>query len=231
MNKNLVILPARNRPDSAARCVEALQKHSVQSDICVAIDEDQSEMYPRIPGVIYEVGERVLMNPKLNRVAIKYAPQYETVFFLGDDHLVRTPQWDRHLASAIASKGYGLAFGNDLLKGINLATAVMMSTNIIRTIGYMTPPKLRHLYVDDFWMHLGKRLGSLHYFDQVIIEHLHPTAGKQAWDPQYRQVNSGEYFDADRTEFARYLSEDFESDLAKLSAALGSPSPARTAAK
>jgi hypothetical protein len=96
-----------------------------------------------------------------------------------------------------------------------------MSTNIIRAVGYMAPPKLVHLYMDNYWMILGSRLGSLWYFDKVIVEHLHPVAGKVAWDEQYREVNSDEIGNADRAELHRYMEEEFAGELEKITKALG----------
>ena len=221
MNTNLVILPTRSRPENAERCINALKEHSVMSDFCIAIDDDQADLYPRLDGVIYEVNPRLRMNGTLNLVANKYADKYETIYFLGDDHLVRTPNWDEYLAGAIATKGYGLAYGNDLLQGISLATAVMMSTNIIKAVGYMAPPKLVHLFMDNYWMSLGRKLGTLWYFDKVIIEHLHPVAGKVEWDEQYMEANSTEVSNGDRDEFLRYIKEDFDNEYAKITKALG----------
>ena len=215
-NSNLVILPSRSRPDNVERCINALKENSFISDFCVAIDDDQSDLYPRLDGVIYEVNPRLRMNGTLNLVANKYADKYKTIYFLGDDHLVKTKDWDKHLAEAINIKGYGLAYGNDLLQGKNLATAVMMSTNIIQTLGFMAPPKLIHLFMDNFWMTLGLKINSLYYFDDVIIEHLHPFAGKAEMDAGYIDANSQEVGSADQKEFARYLSEEFEDDLKKV---------------
>lgn len=221
MNTNLVILPTRSRPDSAERCINALKEHSTISDFVIAIDDDQSDLYPRLDGVTYEVNPRLRMNGTLNLVANKYTDKYETIFFLGDDHLVQTPAWDQYLSGAIAQKGYGLAYGNDLLQGVGLATAVMMSTNIIKPVGYMAPPKLVHLFMDNYWMTLGKRLGTLWYFEKVIIEHLHPVAGKVAWDDQYREANSDEVSNGDKKEFTRYLNEEFDTEFEKIKDALG----------
>lgn len=221
MNTNLVILPTRDRPDNAERCINALKEHSVLSDFCIAIDDDQADLYPRLDDVIYEVNPRLRMNGTLNLVANKYVDKYETIFFLGDDHLVQTPNWDEYLSKAIASKGYGLAYGNDLLQGISLATAVMMSTNLIKPVGYMAPPKLIHLFMDNYWMTLGRNLGTLWYFDKVIIEHLHPVAGKVEWDDAYLLNNSTEVSNADRDEFLRYLKEDWDTEFGKIKAHLG----------
>ncbi|NCV65265.1 MAG: hypothetical protein EBW16_03430 [Burkholderiaceae bacterium] len=51
----------------------------------------------------------------------------------------------------------------DLFQGQNLATAVMMSTNIIKALGFMAPPKLIHLYMDNFWMAIGNILDCIDY--------------------------------------------------------------------
>ena len=220
MNSNLVILPTRDRPDNAERCINALKEHSVLSDFCIAIDDDQADLYPRLDDVIYEVNPRLRMNGTLNLVANKYVDKYETIFFLGDDHLVQTPNWDEYLSKAIASKGYGLAYGNDLLQGVNLATAVMMSTNLIKPVGYMAPPKLIHLFMDNYWMTLGRNLGTLWYFDKVIIEHIHPVTGKTEWDEAYMAANSTEVSNKDREEFLRYIKEDWDTEFGKIKAHL-----------
>jgi hypothetical protein len=221
MNTNLVIIPSRSRPESIERAVKALKENSIISDICVAIDDDQADLYPRLDGVIYEVNPRLRMNGTLNLVANKYADKYETIFFMGDDHLPSTHQWDHFLSGAIASKGYGLAYGNDLFQGKNLATAVMMSTNIIRIFGFMAPPKLVHLFMDNFWMLLGMDLDAIWYFDDVIIEHLHFLAGKSQVDAGYIENNSNDVGIADRQELARYIESTYQADLARFKESVG----------
>ena len=47
-----------------------------------------------IEGVFYEVNPRLRMNGTLNLVATRYASNYKTIHFLGDDHMVRTKGWD-----------------------------------------------------------------------------------------------------------------------------------------
>jgi hypothetical protein len=218
---NLVILPSRSRPENVARCINALKENSLISDFCVAIDDDQSDLYPRLDGVIYEVNPRLRVNGTLNLVAIKYAKKYKTICFIGDDHLVKSKNWDQSLAEPINTKGYGISYGNDLLQGQNLPTAAMMSTNIIEILGFMSPPQLIHLFIDNFWMVLGLNIGSLYYFEDVIIEHLHPYAGKAEIDDGYIDANSTERVSADEREFARYLADEFENDFKKVMATLG----------
>ena len=221
MISNLVILPTRSRPDKTEEAVALLKENSTISDICVAIDDDQSDLYPRLDGVIYEVNERLRMNGTLNLVANKYADKYETIYFLGDDHHAKTKGWDELLYAPIKARGYGFAYGDDLFQRQNLATAVMMSTNMIRILGFMAPPKLIHLYMDNFWMSLGQALQCIDYVPQVIVEHMHFAAGKSVKDDQYAEVNSTEMYAKDKATYMTYLQTELKHDLEKLLSGLG----------
>jgi hypothetical protein len=216
MNTNLVILPTRGRPENAARCVDYLKENSSISDIVIAIDDDQSDLYPRIDDVTYEVNPRLRMNGTLNLVANKYADKYETIYFLGDDHIARTPGWDELLYAPIKDRGYGLSYGDDKFQRQNLATAVMMSTNIIKILGFMAPPKLIHLYMDNFWMSLGQALNCITYVPEVVVEHMHFAAGKSVKDEQYAEVNSQEMYDKDKATLMEYVQTQLKGDLEKL---------------
>ena len=213
---NLVILPSRGRPDKISDALDALKDYSHISDFIVAIDDDEADLYPRVDGFTYEVNPRLRMNGTLNLVANKYADKYETIYFLGDDHVVRTPGWDELLYAPIKARGYGLSYGDDKFQGGNLATAVMMSTNIIRILGYMAPPKLIHLYMDNFWMSLGKALNCLDYVPKAVIEHMHYLVGKSEQDAQYAEVNSGEMYQKDKETFIEYVQKQLYDDLEKL---------------
>jgi hypothetical protein len=188
----------------------------VISDFCVAIDDDQLEIYTLIPGIIYEVNPRLLMNGTLNLVASQYANEYQTITFLGDDHHVQTDRWDEILYATIKERGFGLSYGDDLLQGKNLATAIMMSTNLIRLLGFMAPPKQRHLFMDNFWMLLGQRLFCIDYHPEVIIEHQHYLVGKSSLDAMYAEVNSSEMYQHDQKAFIDYVATDFEKDLERV---------------
>ena len=220
MNTNLAVIPSRGRPDNVERAVAALKEHSKISDICVAIDDDEADLYPRIDGVIYEVNPRLRMNGTLNLVANKYADKYKTIYFLGDDHMVRTTGWDELLYAPIKERTYGLAYGDDKFQGEGLATAVMMSTNIIKILGFMSPPVLIHLYMDNFWMTMGHALDAINYVPAAVIEHMHYLNGKAEQDQGYIDVNSSEVYTADRAAFEQYAINHLKDDVIKVAAAL-----------
>jgi hypothetical protein len=77
----------------------------------------------------------------------------------------------------------------------------------------MVPPDMIHLYLDNFWMKLGNDLGKLRYISEVVLEHLHPMAGKAEWDEGYREVNAIEVYSADFKAFDNYIHSQQYQDL------------------
>ena len=213
--KVLLIVPTRSRPDSSIEFYESYKENSKITDLLFALDDDDVD-YPHIDGVMYEINPRMGMNGTLNFVANKHSEQYDYIAFMGDDHRIRTNGWDEQLVDSISGFKNGIAYGNDLLQGENLPTAVLLDANIVRKLGYMAPPNQRHLYLDDFWKHLGTTLGTLRYSANVIIEHLHFTAGKSEVDALYQEVNNPGLYSFDQNEYSKYLADQFNFDLEKL---------------
>jgi hypothetical protein len=109
-------------------------------------------------------------------------------------------------------------YGNDLLQGRALPTQVAMTSDIIRTLGYMAPTTLVHLFFDNFWLSLGSEAGCIRYLPNVIVEHRHPAAGKAALDAGYERVNSVAMQERDEAAWLDYLGEGFVGDVAKVRA-------------
>jgi hypothetical protein len=197
------------------RLFEAINATADFTELIFAIDADDVAEYgdlmhatAGVNNVKIVIAARMGMNGTLNHWANWMAPDYDYICFMGDDHLPITKGWDTKLAEAIGSEA-GIAYGNDLLQGENLPTAVVMSTKIIRALGFMSPPALKHLFLDNFWLAIGKALGNATYCPDVIIEHLHFTNGKAAHDERYAAVNNAEMHNADEAIFAEYMANEF----------------------
>ena len=211
----LTIVPTRGRCDNAMRLFEAINATADFTELIFAIDADDVAEYgdlmhatAGVNNVKIVIAARMGMNGTLNHWANWMAPDYDFICFMGDDHLPITKGWDTKLAEAIGDKA-GISYGNDLLQGENLPTAVVMSTKIIRALGFMSPPALKHLFLDNFWLAIGKALGNATYLPDVIIEHLHFTNGKAAHDERYAAVNNAEMHNGDETIFAEYMANEF----------------------
>lgn len=211
----LLIVPTRARPENSVDFYDSFKINSKITDLVFGLDDDDVQ-YPRIEGVFYEVNPRLMMSGTLNLIANKYASQYDYLSFMGDDHRVRTLGWDIELVNSISNLKNGIAYGNDLLQGSNLPTAVLLDSNIVLKLGFMVPPKQKHLYLDNFWKDLGQELGTLRYSGSVIIEHMHFSNNKAPKDSSYEQTNSIEINNHDRELFEEYKKEQFYKDLEKL---------------
>jgi len=222
--KVLLIVPTRGRPDKAKELYDNYVENSFDCDIVFGLDEDDEYNYQRIDGAMYEVGPRVYAPQTMNLISQKYVNEYEYFAFMGDDHRIRTKDWDKILLQPIEQRGYGFSYGDDLLQGERLCTAVMFSTNIIKPIsGLMVLPTYpkKHLYADDFWMELGKRLGAITYCPNVVIEHLHYSVGKSEMDTSYAETNNPERYSIDGAEYANYLQNHIDNDVLKIKEFLG----------
>lgn len=216
----LIIVPSRSgnsvRYPNVDRFIQYWKLNSEgNSDLCIALDNDDDHQYPRRDGVIYEVNPRVRMIPTLNQIAMKYKNQYKYIAFFGDDHIIRTAWETKFIEYFIENNGIGIAYGNDLLQGEKLPTAVCLTSNIIDKLGYMVPTNLIHMYADNFWLDLGQELNIIKYFDEVIFEHLHPDNGKADRDSQYIESNS--VFGIDQQRYNEYInSNKFNEDVLKI---------------
>ena len=210
--RNLVVLvPSRNRPGSIAELIKSFDETETESDLIVIVDDDEPQMDEYLAqgcDVLMVQKQGKGMAKPLNFAANLMKDKYRHFAFLGDDHRPRTKNWDVHFINKLDELGTGLVYGNDLLQGENLATAVAMTGNIVKELGGMVPQDMIHLYLDNFWMTLGKDLNALAYLPEVILEHLHPVAGKAEWDDQYREVNAPEVYSADKKALDDYLASE-----------------------
>jgi hypothetical protein len=186
----LVIVPSRGRPERLRYMLkEALQLSDGSADFAVCTDSDDTSGYGDLCGdrVLWFRGSSRRMCAWTNYVAAHpRACRYGYLASLGDDHVPRTAGWDGALVSAItAAGGTGIAYGDDLHQGAALSTAPVISRDITDALGWMCLPGLASKFCDNVWMRLGTGSGCLSYVPGVVIEHVHPDAGKTAMDETY----------------------------------------------
>lgn len=226
----LVIVPSRGRPQNIRRLIDAWVETEAEATLLVAIDDDDPQIdnymnvmkhAPNDEQYQLFVGQRLRLAGTLNHIVMERVLREGTlgsdiIGFMGDDHVPRTMQWDAHIVMTFHNDGLGIIYGNDLIQGPNLPTAVFMSAAIIRSLGYMVPPGLTHMYLDNTWKVWGEGMGRLTYLPHVIIEHMHPIAGKVEWDDRYVEVNAGHQYAADEAAYKNYLATRIAYDLNKL---------------
>lgn len=224
MKPLVIIVPTRSRPQNVGRVVDAWLDTGgfLDADLLFAIDHDDPANGDYLDAL--QLAARKLAHfdasigchssprhrplvPKLNDVAKLHAdfyPEQQLIGFAGDDHLPRTPGWAAMFVEHFRASGPGIAYGDDGYQGENLASSWVMSAEIVRALGRMVPAPVEHLYCDNAVMDLGREAGCLTYLPQVVIEHVHPVAGKTATDEQYERVNGREQYRRDRPAYKRW---------------------------
>lgn len=213
-----VVCPSRSRPVNAQRLVNSIRQTEADVDLFVCVDDDDPclDQYRALDlaGVELVVGPAKRFAAWLNTYAPMIAPAYDIIGWLGDDNICRTPHWDRMIAEAMLP--LGVVYGDDLFQRERLATAAFVDTRIVQHLGWMAPPGVDHLYVDNTWMSIGEHLGTLTYLPDVVIEHAHPFAAKALSDAVYAAANSQERYEHDRAAFEAWRDERMAADLAGL---------------
>lgn len=217
-----VAIPSRGRPNSVRVLNDTLRATSGPDTVWTfGLDNDDETHGALVTEMVpCTVGPRLRMAGTLNALTMEAVAQgVPFVGFLGDDHRPEH-RWDDSIIETLVKQPLAIVYGNDLFQCANLPTAVFMDAMIPKTLGYICPPGFQHLYLDNVWKAWGEALGTLTYLPDVIIEHLHPAAGKAEWDDRYVEVNSGGQYESDRAAFDAYMADDFDRDVAKLRALL-----------
>lgn len=210
MRDLLVIVPTRDRPRQLYRLLEACHLTCQEAtDVAVCLDNDDPQLDEYLTllnkfrshnvGLYWVVGPRHTLTGWTNEAAHAWAGKHFALASLGDDHVPRTEGWDRELTGEIrANGGTGIAYGNDLLQGEGLPTAPVISADIVQALGWFCEPNMQHYYVDNVWKVLAEQAGCLYYRPDVVVEHMHPGAGKAQHDQTYQDALSARWnFDAE----------------------------------
>lgn len=224
MSDLVVIVPSRGRPEAALELADAFRETCTAGTSPVfAVDSDDPRFddyweVVRLGLASVVGGDHRSMVDALNRRAAGFAglePELApfAIGFMGDDHRPRTTGWDKAYLDALREIGTGIVYGNDLLQGERLATQCAMTSDIIRALGHMAPPTLRHMYVDNYWMALGSSAGCLRYLPDVVVEHMHPIAGKSEWTEGHKRVNDRSVYAADARAYEAYVKTRLAGDV------------------
>lgn len=227
MNDLVMLIPSRGRPGSVRKQADAWAATNATKQVDLVwildLDDPTIESYERelqnYPWMQIHVQPTwVPMVPKLNRVAVEVAQVWPYVGFMGDDHLPRSTRWHDDLATSLERTGLGpvIVYGKDGFQDQKLATWWAMTSNVITTLGRMVPAPVQHLYCDNAIMELGAGARCLRYLPHVLIEHMHPVAGKGKLDAGYQRVNRRQQYDRDLAAFLGWRDGEKDRDVRML---------------
>lgn len=218
-----VFVPSRGRPDVVTTFEQAFFETSTENTRIVwVLDHDDPTRLEYIKRSWRGFKANFIVSPysgMVNALNIAWEAS-ETGFaigFMGDDHRPRTHGWDKRYIEALKELKTGIAWGDDLLQGDKMPTQVAMTSDIPRALGYMAPPRFRHLCIDLVWKDWGEGIQRLRYLPDVTVEHLHPANGKAEMDEGYLRVNNPKIVQGDSFAYYEYKNGDgLKEDLEKL---------------
>lgn len=225
MTDLLVIVPSRGRPAAVTELADTFaQTCTADTQLVIAIDAGNPQTDDYLAATYGRVKlwinhDEPTMVAALNTAAsgmLAADPHIGAIAFMGDDHRPRTIGWDAAYLNTLRALGTGIVYGDDLLQHERIPTQVAMTANIVRGLGHMAPPTLTHLFVDNYWRDLGEGAGCLRYLPDVVVEHVHPFAGKAPMDEGYARVNDHGMYHADSIAYAKYAAERLALDIAKV---------------
>ena len=186
----LIITPSRGRPVSAARLLSKVHKlRRAETHVHVAVDDDDPalEDYQKVfaelaaEGDALTHGGRKNLTGWTNEIALKHASDYRCVASFGDDHVPRTPGFDRALVRACIEDGPAIAYPWDGARE-DVPEAPVAASPIVEALGWFLNPALAHWYVDDTLGALGRGAGCLHFLRAVAVDHIRGPADATARD-------------------------------------------------
>jgi hypothetical protein len=187
------LLPSKERPASLARFFGAYEYTFGSTPGIVIVDQvdwiKHREAYETIAlplGWSWAVTRGVTQGEKLAELwpQIIDAPW---LGLIGDDCVPETPGWDRILVNAL--DGANIVSCNDGWQAPRrLGNCWIMAGDLVRTVGYVFPPGLAHLFVDDVWETIGQAGQCWRCLMSVMVAHRHVLKGEAEADNTHRGV-------------------------------------------
>ena len=187
----MFLLPTRSRPKNLRRFLEAYKACCSTASVYLIFDEDDPclDEYQQIEtplnwheSVMPSSNQGIL--EKVNYIfrAIDNRPWYG---LLGDDNVPVTFEWDKRLIETAGNDG--VAWPNDGIRKGDFGTLLVIGGDLVREMGWLAPPGMKHLYVDTLWTEIGRSRGKAYYLEDTWVPHYHFSNGKAPMDDTYQR--------------------------------------------
>lgn len=178
-----ILAPSRGRVEAACEmaCSARLTANG-PVEILVYADNDDPTDYETRPCLRVHRGPRITLSDCWNKLAD--IAEGDILGMGADDIRFRTQGWDLRVRDMFDMFSDRIAFvhGRDGIHDEKLGTHGFVSREWVDTVGYFTWPTFPADYADT-WLHvLADGIGRRVFVPDVLIEHLHPIAGKGEWD-------------------------------------------------
>jgi SAM-dependent methyltransferase len=197
-----ILVPTLNRPqnmENFARSVNDTAKYPENIEIIFGIQDDEKstqkaiELQSKCKVVIRPEPITRLFKGKINLSFLwnqVYAKaQHPILGYFGDDVVFHTPGWDEEIRREFAADKTVLVCCNDVhIQRGRVATLFFTHKCVHDKFGFYLDDRFYRWYMDTYWDQVYRRAGKLHYREDLIMEHLHPTKFPEKTDATYQSM-------------------------------------------
>ena len=197
-----LLCPTRNRPDG----LETMWMSAIEMadnpesiELVLYIDDDDKNSISKsndlrerfgdqINATVGKRGEEIYSN--LHNICCSKS-RADIFFGCADDLIFRTTGWDsraRHHFEKIADK-IAYIFPDDGHWGEELGTHGFFHRKWYEALGYLSPPVFTVDYSDNYVADISRAVGRYIYMPEVLVEHMHWTFGKSAFDKTAQEAH------------------------------------------
>lgn len=221
----LIIIPTRKRHERLGLLLDQIEAtRQARTVVRVVLDaDDPCEIRRRGPWLEVVTCRRDWLTGKINRQAVRAASEFGAVGWLADDCWPETPGWDALLLDAL-ERSPGVAWP-DSNRRPGFPEHQVISSGIIRALGWYFEPSLRHYCTDNVWEDLATITGCGHYVKDALVRHDHyeVTGGPRDQTYSDAEVNGR----TDRELYIRWRSRRMASDAKTVEEAIAKSTKAR----
>lgn len=179
------ILPTRGRIDNLRRFLTSARETATDTPGWVLVNRDELRrkraQYDQAMKLAPPGWSIKPVTAKCYGDALRYIwkdiKDMDWVGLVSDDLVPVSSKWDVQLLSGIGGWNFistndGWQANADIMKG-RMHGATVWSGNLLRAVGWLMPPDLRHIFHDDVWETLGRETGCWSVRMDIMVKHLH----------------------------------------------------------
>lgn len=173
------LLPTRGRIDNLRRFCNTAREMGTNTPGWVIVDKDDWEAnlfaYKEVKNLLPLGWDFVTVEPQGYGGALRQiwarVKDMKWVGLVSDDLVPSSMNWDKTLVSSLSGWNFVSAMNGFQDQRMHGATA--WSGDLLRAIGWLFPPDLKHVFHDDVWETIGRDTGAWRIMPGVMTKHLH----------------------------------------------------------
>lgn len=187
------LLPSLDRPHLVKRFFEAYTATKATIPVWILIDKNDPKLQEynqlelpkgceiKLTGLARTMGDKF-------RVIWDSVKNMEWIMILNDDHIPKTDGWDQKVL--VQLNGTNVIFTNDnYAYPHRICGAITFSGKFLKTLGWIFPPGMHHLYSDDVWGYLCHVAQCAQGLNDVVVEHDHAYKDPSQQDETFKLIN------------------------------------------